>query len=149
MIEFSKRVSEDLLDLVCQKYLGQGSGRYVATYAPETNLVIKIEENGNQNLCEWLVWCEAQYTNKEVSKWLAPCIRISKDGKCLLQRRTEPIPKSEYPAKVPAFFKDLKYGNFGIIVENGHRRFVCHDYGNFTLTRGLKTNLVKAEWWES
>ena len=113
--------------------------------ATNTDFVLKFEtvDNSWQNIMEWEVFHEAEGTPAE--KWLAPCERISANGKVLMQRRTQPLGWAERPKMMPRFFTDLKLTNFGTI--DGH--VVAHDYGvNMILRKGLSCQMCKAQWWQ-
>lgn len=150
MIDFTKdfptTMSKDLMWFILGEKIGSGMDREVFEFIPNKDYVIKVETNGFQNVREWELWNEIKDT--KMAKWFAPCIDISSCGIYLLQKRTEKIPQSEYPKKTPHFFTDQKYDNFGVIIEKGKKRFVCHDYGTFPLTIGYKEKLLKANWWK-
>lgn len=148
-IDFPTNLSKDLISFVTGKKLGVGIGRNVYEWPFDPKYVLKIESTSMsfQNVREYEIWQEIQY-RKDIAKWFAPCDWISPCGIYMLQRKTEQIPQSEYPQKVPSFFFDQKYSNFGVIVENGKRRFVAHDYGTFSLTNGLSGRFKKADWYK-
>ena len=73
-----------------------------------------------------------------------PCIAISDDGIVLVQKKTTEATKKQYPKKIPNFFTDTKYQNFGIY--KGH--LVCHDYGDLLIEKGLTKRMKNAEWWD-
>ncbi len=80
--------------------------------------------------------------DKDIRRWLAPCVQISPCGSILIQKRTTPAPSSRYPAKMPKFLTDMKRSNYGLY----KGRLVCHDYGLICLT--VTTATRKADWWE-
>lgn len=137
---------EDLQSLVFGEILGIGVHRKVAVYKPDPTLVIKCAvETPNINTLEDEMWMMIRDTS--IAKWFAPCVEISDCGMFLLQKRTEPCPKDKYPTKIPSFFGDLKYRNFGLL--NG--KFVCHDYASFmytSMSHKWSERLVTAHWWE-
>jgi hypothetical protein len=137
---------EELKDLVLGKMLGVGVYRNVRVFKPKPDLVIKCAiEDPSNNYIEWEIWNNIKDC-KELSKWFAPCVSISDCGLFLLQKRVETKPKKDYPKKIPAFFSDTKYSNFGWL--NG--KFVCCDYSGFNriyMDGKPNTKLVKADWW--
>lgn len=144
--EFITIMGKDLFNFITGKNLGEGIGRTVYECNLIKDTVIKIERSGFQNIREWEIWDEVKET--KYAKWFAPCIYISPCGIYLIQKKTEKIPKSEYPEKVPAFLFDKKYDNYGIIKKGNKKQLVAHDYGTFSLTNGYSNRLVKANWWE-
>ena len=125
------------------KYLGQGIGREVYECAVRDDLVIKTELGARsfQNAAEWEFWKVVEYSDH--SKWFAPCVSISPAGVVLLQRRVEPMRREEGPAKIPAFFSDIKLENWGLL--NG--KPVCCDYGFMMIsTKGLTKRMVGIDW---
>lgn len=141
---FNNSVSGDFFDTFVGKQIGRGAGRSVFACKHDEDVVCKIEAIGGsfQNVIENEIWDELQYSDH--AKWLAPVLWISPNGNILIQRRTELIPKKKYPDKVPHWFTDTKYENFGML--NG--KFVCHDYGTQILTSGVTKRMVKADWWD-
>ena len=88
------------------------------------------------NYREFHTWSEVGFT--QWSKWFAPVVAISEDGRKLLQVRA--INSGKPVGKVPEFFSDLKEDNWGWL--NGHA--VCLDYGYTKLaTMGLKKVRMK------
>lgn len=135
----------ELFDFMLGEKLGYGAYRDVFVLSHDPNYVIKvaIEDRGRAvNLIESRIWQEIDLT--PVSKWFAPVRDVSLAGKYLIQKRIESLPKEQYPEKIPAFFTDTKYSNFGWL--NG--QFVCCDFGSFNMFRGVSTRLKKANWWE-
>ncbi|MDW9491747.1 hypothetical protein [Sinorhizobium meliloti] len=135
----------ELFQLVTGKHLGGGSTRQVFEYALDPALVIKYEMNAGSfaNVMEWETWQKLTW-DKELSKWLAPCLYISPCGCILIQQKTEPLPHSKYPKKIPRLFQDTKYQNWGW----WKSRFVCHDYAlTGTFDGGSPARLVNADWW--
>ena len=142
---FTSVTARDLFSLVVGAKLGQGAFREV--YASKTNpkVVLKFEtDDGNfDNILEHEVWNRVKDT--EFAKWFAPVHHISDCGVILVQERTQPLAMSELPARIPAFFTDLKRQNWGRL--NG--RIVCHDYGrNLLMENGMTKRMRKADWWE-
>lgn len=141
-----KNILADLGKLFIGERLGAGVGREVYVNLMDEDTVIKYEPEGFQNIKEWEMWQEVEMT--KYAKWFAPCITISPNGIFLVQKRTYKPLKVDYPEKVPSFFMDKKYDNYGVIIEKGIKKFVCHDYGSFSLINGLNNRLVNADWWE-
>ena len=143
MIKQETHYSE-LSDLVLGRQIGFGVYKDVFVFQPNTDLVIKFAATDPaMNYREWDIW---NSVDKEIKKWLAPCVRISDCGVFLIQKRVERKPKKDYPKMIPAFLTDTKYSNFGWI----DNKFVCCDYGGFYnifLDGKPNTKLVKANWW--
>lgn len=142
---FTTTIAKDLFSLICGPKIGQGAFREV--YASNTNpkVVVKFEgrEGNFDNIIEHEVWQRIQ--NTEFARWFAPVRHISACGTILVQDRTEPLAMSELPARIPAFFTDLKRQNWGRL--NG--KIVCHDYGrNLLMEEGMTKRMRKADWWE-
>lgn len=138
---------EDLKDLLVGEQLGVGIYRKVGVFLPDPTLVIKCAvDDPHQNILEWEIWDTVKDT--PYAKWFAECVRISACGMFMLQRRLEHRPRSEYPKKIPTFFTDLKYKNFGWL--NG--QFKCLDYSGLMMLiqrqNGLNNRVKKADWWE-
>lgn len=138
--------ARDLAYLFLGDIIADGSTRIVYKCLQDSSAVIKHEPKGNrfQNVIEWEVWQTVKGTKFE--KWFAPCIDISSNGVWLIQRRIEPIPKGMFPKKVPAFFTDMKYQNFGML----GKQFVCCDYGTIhieAMKRSFSKKTKKPEWW--
>jgi hypothetical protein len=142
---------DDALTLLCGELLGAGASRHVYTYVPNpTDTVIKVEMERRwfQNVKEWMVWEAVRHVD-HARPWFAPAIRISEFGVFMLQERTRPVTlaelRKELP-RVPAFFTDLKVGNWGRV----GKRIVCHDYGTcLTVENGLTRRMKRADWWEN
>lgn len=141
------RCHTDIFNRVFGKLLGRGAHRMVFEYAPAPRKwVIKVDVgNRNANIMEEETWAHVQYT--KMGKWFAPVSELSHGGRLILQRRCVMVTdKSKYPKKVPDFFTDLKYKNWGTL----DGRFVCLDYANsLAMTKGLFTGKMQtANWWE-
>jgi len=140
---------DDALRMFVGCFIGGGCFRHVYEYALDPkNLVVKIEfssHNRFQNAIEWDVWDQVQYT--KWAQWFAPCVAVSPCAQVLIQHRTHPLPPDMAPKKLPNFFTDLKYQNFGLL--NG--KVVAHDYGgNLFVDRGLgaaRMKNVQKDWW--
>jgi len=125
-------VNTDLITTLLGEKLGSGTYRSVYKHNWDDNWVIKIEPNNtNCNETEYILWDEVQGLIGDlawVKDWFAPIHWISPNGKILCMQRTYPYPKNkklQRPDKIPSFFTDVKWGNFGWI----GNKFVCHDYG--------------------
>lgn len=142
--DFPGVIARDLFGLVAGDEIGYGISRRVYVYGPSPNMVIKFEAGSKsfQNVMEWQAWDDIQDT--PYKKWFAPCYMISPCGTVLIQKRTEKMGKKQYPAKMPTFFTDFKYNNYGLY----KNRIVCHDYGyNRLMDKGLSKRMIKADWW--
>lgn len=140
---FDGGTARELIEYLCGQRLGHGMSREVFRYALDDRYVIKFEliEHRFQNISEYEAWQTVEHT--KFAKWFAPCHSISGCGRIMLQRYAEPIAAIRLPAEVPAFFTDLKPGNWGVI--NGHP--VALDYGRTLLTtKGLTSRMRKADW---
>lgn len=137
-------VYKDAFDMLAGKLIGQGSQRKVFECKLRPELVVKIEDKDYRafsNVREMMFWSDNQY-RETVAKWLAPCEFLSPDGRVLLQKRADPLPRGyKLPEKMPHFLTDFKRENFGLI----DGKLVCIDYG-LTIDN-VKTNLKKADWW--
>lgn len=138
--------ARDTAGLFFGKILGSGMSRIVYQHIGDPTLVLKVESGGNrfQNVLEWEVWQTVKDT--KFAKWFAPCIDISANGIILVQKKADIIPKNQYPKKIPRFFMDTKYENFGMI----GKQFVCFDYGTAhidALNRSLTAKTKKSDWW--
>lgn len=138
----SQTISNDLLGLILGKRLGGGCAREVFECKLDKSLVIKVEvEAGSfQNIKEWDFWEHNQW-DKDVKKWLAPCVAISDCGSVLLQKKVIKARDKEFPKKLPTFLSDIKKDNFGLL----KGKFVCCDYG-FINSKPSKV-MRKAEPW--
>lgn len=143
-------VSADLITSMLGKKIGNGVHRHVYDYNLEKNYVIKLEVGSSSaNITEYLLWDEIQGFKGDlawVKEWFAPVKWISPNGKILVMEKTEEKPGKERPRKVPSFFSDLKYDNWGWI----GNKFVCHDYG--FINRFIKyekrfRTIKKDTWW--
>lgn len=142
---FREHTEYEFFRMFCGEKLGSGQGREVWSFGLDDRYVIKFEgrDHSFQNVKEWDLWCDAVEMGSDIADWLAPCDRISPNGRILIQERTKPATK--YPDKLPVFFADTKRQNFGVI----GRRFVCHDYGTHLMCNsGLSKRLRKVKWWD-
>lgn len=139
-------ITSEFFKLFCGRFLGGGVGRGVYVLATDPDLVVKIEtrDKSFQNVMEWEIWNDISSENLEVVKWFAPCHMISACGIVLIQSRTRPLEVEGYPAKMPSFFSDLKYQNFGML----EGQVVAHDYGYSNLiSMGATSRMRKANWY--
>jgi len=105
-------------------------------------MVIKIEKYPHSfcNIIEFNSWIDVE--NTKYSKFFAPCRYISDNGKILIMDKTERLNHQSYPSRMPSFFSDFKYSNYGLL--NGN--FVCHDYGDI-LCKKMTLQTKKVEWY--
>lgn len=138
--------------LMLGKRLGHGISRctyeYIGPGAKRGEWVVKMESSDKdgrfQNVTEWNIWDDVKDTPR-LARWFAPCINISPCGSILIMARTKQRSFSQYPKRIPAFFNDQQYRNFGWI----GNQLVCHDYGIIGWERIERTRkgLVKADWY--
>lgn len=132
--------------LLCDNVIGNGMSRQVYDSSVFKDSVVKIENRAAffQNVVEWETWNRVKDT--DFAKWFAPCEWISPSGTILVMKKTFQMLPDNYPDKMPAFFTDFKYANYGWY--NGH--IVCHDYGtSLIFENGMTKRLKKADWWDS
>lgn len=142
---FIGTIAQDFFALMTGEWLGGGIGRGVYVLGTDPSLVVKIETASHsfQNVAEWEVWDAVSEAKPSVSKWFAPCHYISPCGIVLIQARTKPADKSLFPKRMPAYFTDLKYQNFGML----DGQLVAHDYGyNRFIHLGLTASLREVTW---
>lgn len=135
----------DMASMLCGDLIAAGSQRSVYACRIRPDLVIKIETNARsfQNIEEYNTWNWIKDT--DYAKWFAPVEFVSSCGILIMQKRTEPGPMLGYPSKMPAFFTDMKYQNFGWL----GKQMVCHDYGiNLLRNDGLTKRMRKVRWWD-
>lgn len=138
-------MEKELEQLIKGEWLGTGINRYAHVYNLDPKYVVKIAhgEWGRQNnLIEARIWYEIQ--NSMYAKWFAPVLDVSRAGGYLIMERAEMGKKKDYPTKVPHFFTDLKYNNFGWIGD----QFVSVDYANLIITTCIGYEMKKAKWWD-
>ena len=142
MIDVDAFAMEEAFNLLCGDLIGE-SNRKVFACKIDPTLVVKIEKdpaNMFQNAHEYRAWTETQ-TYKAAADWLAPCVAISTHGLVLLQKRVEPVPRDQLPAKLPSFLvRDLKQSHFGMY----EGRLVCCDYA--MMADVLPVRLKNADW---
>jgi len=129
------RLATDALDLLCGKQLGEGVYRSVFECALRRDWVVKLETQDSDkrtfaNVHEWSFW-DKYCDQSAVARWLAPCEKLSPDGRILLQQRCDPLPLDYHlPHKLPAFLTDIKRANFGLL----DGKLVCVDYAFVDMT---------------
>jgi hypothetical protein len=133
-----------LFNHVCGDLLGWGASRSVFEYMPNKKYVVKIEHDDTKhNTIEWHYWQMVKDTIW--AKWFAPCKEISTCGSILIQEKARLLKPGEGPDKIPYFFTDTKYQNFGWIKE----QLVCVDYSTCLLSQvGLTNRMKPAKWWD-
>lgn len=126
--------------------IGRGAFRIVYDCPLDPSVVVKVAFNSigaRHNIIENKVWdevCEVP----QFRKHFAPVISISDNGRFMVMKRADmPSDRKLYPSKVPHFFTDLKYQNYGFIGKD----FVCVDYASMILTNGFTLRTKNAEWW--
>lgn len=128
-IRRNEDIVNDMISSLCGEKIGSGQFRDVFHYKLDDRYVIKLERGETRgNVTEELLWYEVQGLKGElawVKKWFASINWVSPNGKILVMEKTEIRKGKKRPDKVPYFFMDVKYDNFGWI----GNRFVCHDYG--------------------
>jgi hypothetical protein len=140
----NRHISEELFQLCTGDLIGEGEYREVYEWqGSDTGEVIKFEQNARcfQNIMEWETWCHVM--DKPIAKWFAPCISISPCGSILIMKRTEKLAEDLYPKKIPNFFTDTKFSNYGML----DNQFVCHDYGvSLLMEKGMSKRLASVNW---
>jgi len=133
------------IDKWCGKKIASGANRDVYECLLNPNWVVKIQISNNfDNLIEWKIW-DAVYRAEWWAKWFAACLTITESGMILIQQKVDfPLTKV-YPKRVPRFFTDLKYKNYGFI--DGQLK--CVDYSNvLCMLVGLMDKRMRnAKWW--
>ena len=147
-IDTRPTTARDLVHLFLGKIIGRGSAREVYQCAQDGECVIKVEleDESFQNVVEWEIWQSVKET--KFAKYFAPCVAISSNGIFLVQKKVDDLHKKDFPKKVPHFFSDRKYRNYGLYKGN----FVCRDYGTmaYRVVDVMKDTkiLKKANWWQ-
>ena len=137
---------EEAFNLLCGELLGEGIHRKVFACLIDPTLVVKCETGHGtfSNAREWRNWDEVRFADRW-NKWLAPCVAISPLGTVLLQKRCEPLRKSDtLPDELPAFLTDIKPQNFGWLAG----RLVCHDYPQINSSLSDKPRKIGVGWWD-
>lgn len=134
----------EVLDIMLGDLIARGSTRYVFEHRFDKKKVIKIDlSDHNGNVLEWDIWGRVKYV-RAINKWFAPCHQISKCGRVLIMDRAVSLNGVEkLPAKIPAFFTDIKRDNFGYI----GKQLVCVDYAlNLLMEQGMTSKLKFVQW---
>lgn len=140
-------IPNDLFELITGDQIAYGVYRDVFDCPVFKGCVIKYETGAGNfcNIAEWEIWNNLK-NHKVLGQWLAPCYQISPSGTILVQAKTTPAHPDQFPAKIPRFFTDTKYQNWGWY----DGRLVCHDYANNRLfSDGPLGTMVKAKWWDA
>ena len=142
---FTDPTERDFFRMFCGEKLGAGISREVWSFGLDDKFVIKFEIPGSfQNVAEWQLWQDAQHMKPEIRDWIAPCDRISNNGRVLIMHRTTPAKK--FPERLPVWLGDCKRTNYGML----RGKFVCHDYGtNMMCNSGLTKRTYKVNWWDA
>lgn len=122
-------------NLLCGDYISEGCSRIVYECDYDKTCVVKIAKKNStrvpdDNILEWEIWNMIKGMTDETPKWFAPCVRISENGRVLIQKKTKPLTDKQWSnlIEIPSFISDAKRANFGMY--NGH---ICsHDYA-FTI----------------
>lgn len=139
----SEFIGTEAFNTLCGPKLGEGIHRQVFLCAFDPNLVVKVEMsewNDFANVHEWRHWNDLSFA-PDFNRWLAPCVRISPNGRILLQKRCERAAQHQLPKELPAWLTDVKAENFGWF----EGRLVCHDYPTI-IDRGLSKRMKKVDW---
>lgn len=127
---FHDAVQGDFNEMMLGERLGEGVGREVFADRMNPRRVIKLEENGFQNVTEHLVW--AALCDTVWAPWFARCFWISANGRVLIQERAFlPARRPPMPDLVPNFVNDARECNMGVV----RGRWVFCDYGHTNLLR--------------
>lgn len=124
-------------DLLCRDFIDEGCSRIVYECDYDKSCVVKIHKDGDDrlpsdNILEWELWNIIKDMKDDINKWFAPCVRISENGRILIQKKTTPLTDKQWDnlKEVPTFLTDIKRSNFGT-----YKNQICmHDYA-FTLYR--------------
>jgi len=141
-------IAYDMVSSICGELINSGSYRSVYDYNLDDKYVVKLEPNNtNCNIVEYMIWEEVKGLNGNlawVKEWFAPVKWISPNGRILVMRKTKEDHNTfPRPAKVPKFFWDVKWNNFGWIGKN----YVCHDYGQFYNMINYPKGMVNVKWY--
>lgn len=138
----------DAIDMLCGRFIGEGSTRKVFECTLMPGYVIKVEKDSSsfRNIEEFKIWSSVMNTEHE--KWFAKIHLMSSSGRFLIMEKTVPPGPNDWPEKLPPYISDRHRGNFGMVAdEKGKYRFVCHDYGhNQMLEIGPVKRLTKVDW---
>ncbi len=131
-------IRNQTLSLFVGEQIGSGAYRRVYECVHDDSWVVKVEYCGREfcNIAEMQVWNEVKGT--PIEHYFAPCQEVDVLGLALVQRRCRPFTSEKsfkkaidkyWGGKVPDFFDDVHYGNFGLFEENDVTTLVCIDYG--------------------
>lgn len=137
---FHQAVQADFNELMLGELLGTGLSREVYVNRMNPRQVVKLEQDGFQNVTEHLIWsavCDTPW-----APWFARCHWISPNGRVLIQERGF-LPKKAppMPELVPSFVTDARECNLGVI----RGRWALCDYG---FTGLLEAGLNNFRWVE-
>ena len=139
-----KILFEQLNDITFGKHIGEGCTRTVYEMEYDKTKVIKkaLNEQGKRdNVLEYEIWNQVKWSYYK--KWFAPIHQVSEHGDYLVMDRAIVKDRDKYPKKIPTFFHDTKYKNYGFI----GRKFVMVDYANLGFIDGFNKRMKKADWW--
>lgn len=120
-------IGMEMISFICGEFVGKGCTREVYEFQLDDKYVVKVAYGSPiDNVVEWQIWQNLKHRTDGSREWFAPCKYLSKNGRILVQRRTQPLETREahIPDKVPTFFTDIKRSNYGWI----GKQLVCHDY---------------------
>lgn len=111
----NNHIFRQAFNMLCNNKIGSGMSRQVYDSLILPDFVIKVENEAGQfqNIMEWEIWNRVKDTDYSI--WFAPCRWISADGSILIMEKTESCRKKHYPEKMPVFFTDFKFANYGWI----------------------------------
>jgi hypothetical protein len=128
--EMHPAVQHDFNNMMLGELLGTGCSREVYVDRMCPSRVVKIEEEGHQNVTEFLTWGAVCDTHWNV--WFARVWGISANGRILTMERARlPKKRPPMPELVPSFMADARECNMGIV----KGRWVFCDYGYTNLLR--------------
>lgn len=122
--------------LELRRPLGVGKGRVVWSVKGREDIVVKVAHrthDGLANRAEWDIWNKA---DKNLKKYLVPCLKISPDSIYLIMEKGIPTKK---PDHYPSYIKDAGSKNWVL-----HKNTVklC-DYADFGIAKELNLDLIK------
>lgn len=135
---------EELFYTLCETKLGEGASREVWSHRFNESLVVKValDMKGIQNNFKEFDIYKA-VINTDYQKHFAPVEWVSSRGHYLVMQRIKFKDKEHYPEKIPTFFYDTKYKNYGWLGKN----FVACDYAPIDVLTSFSKKLKKAKWW--
>lgn len=128
-------------DMLCGKFISRGVSRTVFECGYDESCVVKIDKSSNDNIIEWELWNMLKYMPEKISNWFAPCVRISNNGRILIQKKTKPLSDKQWESlkEVPSFLTDIKRSNFGMYKGN----LCMHDYAGVLVRLKFDSRLIK------